>query len=91
MNRDVKDVMLKCDDNSEIVVFSKDTYPDGTSDYEFNIMDKYCGGDYKGFIGRFKRAWKAFHSKPVYYTGIYCEDTERIKKFLQDCLDLIED
>ena len=87
----VRDVYLRCDDHDEMVVFSRYEYEDNTNSYELTIEDSYCGGDYMGIKGRFKRAWKAFWAKPIYYTGVYCEDKNRIKKFLQDCLSLIEE
>ena len=59
--------------------------------YEITIEDSYCGGDYMGSKGRFKRAWKAFWAKPLCYTGVYCEDKEKMKKFLTDCLELINE
>ena len=92
-------IILRCEDGAEAVVFSKYTYektfirlPDIFSEfensYEINVEDSYIGGDYKGFFGRIKRAWRAFWDKPVVYTGIYCEDKDKMKKFLTDCLDL---
>ena len=95
MKKRYQDVSLRCEDHAETVVFSKHTwnYEDNNCydvDYEFTIEDSYCGGDYMGLKGRFKRAWNAFFAKPIYYTGIYCENKERVKKFLKDCLDLIE-
>lgn len=86
----VKDVYLRCDDHAETVVFSRFDYNDGDIDYELNIADSYCGGDYIGIKGRFKRAWKAFWSKPIYYTGVYCEDEKRMRKFLEDCIKLMD-
>ena len=44
-----------------------------------------------GVKGRFKRAWKAFWAKPLCYTGVYCEDKEKMKKFLINCLELINE
>ncbi len=85
-------IYLRCDDNSESVVFSRyDWDRQEETDYELSIEDSYCGGDFMGIKGRFKRAWKAFWAKPICYTGIYCEDPERMKKFLKDCLALMED
>lgn len=94
-------VTLRCDDGAEAVVFTKYTYntvcsmaaildPDSIS-YEICIEDDYTGGDYKGFFGRIKRAWRAFWDKPVVYTGIYTEDKNKMRKFLCDCLDLIDE
>ena len=86
----VKTVTIRCDDNAESVVFSKYTMKNST-DFEISFEDSYCGGDFKGIIGRFKRAWMAFWNKPVCYTGIYCENGhDRVRNFLKECLELIE-
>jgi hypothetical protein len=93
-------VTLRCDDGAEAAVFTKYTYstiasraaiidPDSIS-YEICIEDDYVGGDYKGFFGRIKRAWRAFWDKPVVYTGIFTEDKQKMRQFLLDCLILID-
>lgn len=82
-------VYLRCDDNAEAVVFSKHTWNDSDIDYEITVEDAYCGNNLMGIKGRFKRAWKAFWAKPISYTGIYCQDEERMKGFLKDCLNLM--
>ena len=87
---DRKEIRLRCEDDAETVVFSKYTYEDNTNDYEFTIEDSYCGGDYMGIKGRFKRAWKAFFAKPICYTGVYCSNKKRMKKFLKDCLNVMD-
>lgn len=97
-----KQITLRCEDGAEAVVFTKYTYdraimklPDSLVEFEDNyeicVQDDYTGGDYKGFFGRIKRAWRAFWDKPVVYTGIYCEDVNKMRKFLCDCLDLIDE
>lgn len=94
-------VTLRCDDGAEACVFTKYTHntiasitalldPDSMS-YEICIEDDYVGGEYRGFFGRIKRAWRAFWDKPVVYTGIYTEDKDKMRKFLCDCLDLIDE
>ena len=96
-----KTVTLRCDDNAEAIVFTKYSFMSrycsldeyGIKDevnYEITIEDSYVGGEYKGFFGRIKRAWRAFWGKPVVYTGIYTEDEEKMRKFLVDCLELID-
>lgn len=85
-----KNIYLRCDDNAEMVVFTRYDWRDGEVNYEFSIEDSYCGGDFKGIKGRLKRAWKAFWAKPICYTGIYCQDSERMRKFLKDCEGLME-
>lgn len=93
MNR--KDIFLRCEDYAETAVFSRydmyDINNEPFSNYELTIEDSYCGGDYMGIKGRFKRTWKAFWAKPIVYTGVYCADKERIKKFLNDCLKLVDE
>ena len=87
----VKSIFLRCDCNAETVVFSRYDYKDehGDTDYEFSIEDAYCGGDLMGITNRFKRAWKAFFADPICYSSIYCEDKDKMKKFLEDCLSLM--
>ncbi len=83
-------VTLRCWDGAEAVVFKKFTFTHTNNvEYEISVEDDYIGGDYKGFFGRIKRAWRAFWDKPVVYTGIYCEDETKMKHFLCDCLDLL--
>jgi hypothetical protein len=96
-----KIITLRCDDGVEACVFTKYSHKfisvhteeliNEDDSYEICIEDSYVGGDYRGFFGRIKRAWKAFCAKPVCYTGIWCEDKESMQKFLQDCLDLMEE
>ena len=86
-----KEVFFKCDDHAETAVFTCWEFKDDDINYEFTIEDSYCGGDYMGIKGRFKRAWCAFWAKPIYYSGVFTEDKERMKKFLEDCLELIGD
>ena len=93
-------VTLRCDDGVEAAVFTKYSHKfisvhteeliNENDSYEFCIEDDYTGGDYKGFFGRIKRAWRAFTDKPVVYTGIYCEDKDKMRQFLVDCLNLID-
>ena len=88
-------ITLRCEDGAEAVVFNKYHFytNNDTNDfnYEISVEDSYIGGDYKGFFGRIRRAWRAFWDKPVVYTGIYCEDKDKMRKFLTDCLNLISE
>ena len=91
----IKTVTLRCNDGGEACVLKKFTF-EIVNDFnptwfEFAIEDDYVGGDYKGFFGRLKRAWKGFIGKPVVYTGICCDNKEQIQKFLEDCLALIKE
>ena len=96
----IEQITLRCEDGAEAVVFTEynygkvysdvDTVSDNV-DYEITVEDSYVGGEYKGFLGRIKRAWGAFTDKPVVYTGIYCRDKEKMRKFIVDCLSLIDE
>ena len=94
-------ITLRCEDGQEAVIFSKYSFMSRECtlesfaikdevNYEIMFEDSYIGGDYKGLFGRIKRAWKAFWDKPVVYTGIYCEDKDKMRKFLTDCIELVD-
>lgn len=86
-----KRVTLRREDGFETIVFTKYIFKDEI-DYDMSFEDSYIGGHpYKSFFGRLKRAWKAFCDKPVVYTSIYCEDKNKMRKFLTDCLELIDE
>ena len=85
-----QNVFIKCDCNAENAVFCRYEWNPGDVDYEISIEDAYCGGSYMGIKGRFKRAWKAFWAKPISYNAVYVQDPERMKKFLQECLSIME-
>lgn len=86
-----KEIYFRCDDHVECVVFSRYNWRDDDIDYEFSIEDAYCCADYMGIKGRIKRAWKAFWAKPVVYNAVCCQDGKRMRKFLEDCLSLMEE
>ena len=87
----IKEVNMRCDCCAEMASFIRHDWDYQDTDYELTIADSYCGGDYMGIKGRFKRAWKAFWAKPIYYSGVYCQDDRRMRKFLEDCLSLMDE
>lgn len=91
MNENSKEINMRCDCYAEMVSFIRHNWKDGETSYELNFEDAYCGGDYMGIKGRLKRAWRAFWAKPIYYSGVYCEDGERMRKFLEECLNLMDE
>jgi hypothetical protein len=91
MNNNYKEVNMRCDCHAEMVSLLRFDWEHSDHYYELNIEDAYCGGDHMGIKGRFKRAWKAFLGKPIYYSGVCCEDGKRMRKFLEDCLSLLEE
>ena len=84
-----QNVFLRCDDHAETAVFTRYDWEPNDIDYALSIQDAYCGGDYMGIRGRFKRAWKAFWAKPVCYAEVFCGDGERMKSFLNECSALL--
>jgi hypothetical protein len=88
--KNLEQVQLRCDDKQEAVVFTQYNYGGSDISYEITVEDSYIGGDYQGLFGRFKRAWRAFTGKPVCYTGIFTEDSDKMQKFLKDCLAVME-
>ena len=86
----MEQVQLRCDDNREAIILSVYKHDGQVDDYELSIEDSYIHSEYSGFIGRLKRAWRAFTDKPVYYTSIYTEDKNKIRQFFVDCIELID-
>ena len=90
--RDVtKEVFIRCEDCTETVVFMRHDWEDRDVSYEILVQDSYCNSGMCGIRGRFRRAWSAFWDKPINYTGVYVEESARIKRFLQDCLALVDE
>ena len=85
-----KEVNMRCDCCAEMATFIRHDWDYNDTSYELTIEDAYCGGDYMGIKGRFKRAWMAFWAKPVYYSAVYCQDGKRMRKFLEDSLSLMD-
>ena len=83
-------ISMRCDDGAENLVFTCYDFGNGDYDFEINVEDAYCGGDYTGLFGRLKRAWNAFCAKPVYYASVYTADEEKMHEFLTNCMELIE-
>ena len=82
--------------NTLVEGFEKVVYLDTPIQYnldleEVSIVEDYCGYDFMGIKGRFRRAWKAFWARPICYNGIYCQDGKRMRKFLEDCLSLMDE
>lgn len=86
-----KIVSIRCEDNLEVCAFTRYEYKNARPDFDISIADSFIGYEYQGFFGRFRRAWRAFWDKPVVYTSVCCEDKEKMKKFLTDCLALVEE
>ena len=84
-----KHLFIKCDDRAETLVFTK--YRFDKSAYEISIEDDYCGHRGMGIANRFKRAWCAFWAKPIVHNSVFIQDEKRIRKFLEDCIGLVDE
>lgn len=91
MRETITSKYLRCDDHAETLEFTRIEWDANDIDYEINIVDAYCGGDRMGIAGRFRRAWHAFWAKPIYHNSIYVDDPARVKKFLEECLGMMEE
>lgn len=83
-----KSVEMRCDDGAENLVFTRYEYrydEKSEDNYEITLEDSYC----RTRCNRFVRAWKAFWGKPIYYSGVYTDGKEKVKKWLLDCLHLV--
>ena len=86
-----KEVFIRCEDCAETVVFMRHHWEKRDVTYEILVQDAFCSHWFCGIGGRLRRAWRAFWEKPVNYTGVYIEDSARVKQFLQDCMKLVEE
>ena len=86
-----KNITLRCDCNAEAVVFTKYEYADGDKSYGISFEDDYKKSEFSGLFGRFKRAWYAFKSKPVVHMDVFTDDKNKMRKFLSNCLNLIDE
>jgi hypothetical protein len=84
-----RNITMRCDCGAEAVVFTRYDYNLSGTSYGLSFEDSYLGGSYTGFLGRIKRAWKAFISKPVVHADVFTDDEEKMKTFLKDCLSLM--
>lgn len=54
-------------------------------------MNSYVGkNQYQGLLGRFRRAWHVFFAKPICYAEIIVLEKERARKFLNECLSVLD-
>ena len=81
---------MRCDCNAEAVVFTRYDYSMTDTSYGISFEDSYLGRKNNKLFGRLKRAWKAFIAKPVIYTDVFTDDEKKMKKFLTDCLSLMQ-
>lgn len=91
MTENITSAYIRCEDHAETVEFNHIKWNNDDIDCEINIVDSYCGNDFMGITGRFKRAWKAFWAKPICHSGIYIDDPERARKFFEQCIAILDE
>ena len=92
MNTKVLTAMIRCECHSEKLILERTVWDDGDEMYEFSIVDSYIGNrGHRGLFGRFVRAWHAFWDKPIYYAGVVVNQKERVREFLNECMEVLDD
>lgn len=84
---------LNCQDDCTTLKFSKDTELVEHPIYSFEFLSDYLGEERhcgNSLLKRFKRAWKAFTDKPIWYAEVLVTDKEKCVKFLEDCLSMVK-
>lgn len=83
--------VIECMDHAELLVFDRIVWGKDDEMLSFSIMDSYLSErEYHGLGGRFRRAWRSFWAKPIYYAEIIPSSKERVKEFFSDCLSILE-
>ena len=91
MNCESMTASIWCNDHCGMLVFDRTIWAKDDELLEFSFMDSYIERrEYQGLFGRLRRAWHALVSKPLYYTGIVIVEKERARKFLEECLDILD-
>ena len=91
MNCESMTASIWCNDHCGMLVFDRTIWAKDDELLEFSFMDSYIGRrEYQGLFGRLRRAWHALVSKPLYYAGIVIVEKERARKFLEECLDILD-
>lgn len=92
MGEKVLMAMIRCEDRAEKLILERTIWDDGDEMYEFSIVDDYIGGrGYHGLFGRLARAWHAFWDKPIYYAGVVVNKKERVREFLNECMEVLDE
>ena len=87
-----KEVSIRCDDMAENLVVIRHIWDDGDTWCAITIEDSYLGsGKYRGVLGRIKHAWCVLTGRPVSYAEIIVNDLSKMRKFLENCILMIDD
>lgn len=91
MNRHYLTASILCDDLAEMLVFNRIIMGDEHELAEFSIMDSsVVKNEFNGVLGRLRRGWRAFREQPIFYAQVVVSDSERAKRFLKECIDILD-
>jgi hypothetical protein len=91
MNKKETSVFLKCDCGCSMLVAEKTEWDTGEIDYDISIQDSRYDHNYTTLWGRIKSAAKILFGKPVYYSDVYIEDTNKFREFIGKLSELCEE
>jgi hypothetical protein len=66
-----------------MLVVDREEWEDGEVNYNISVQDSRYDHNYTTLWGRIKNAAKVLFGKPVYYSDIYIEDSEKLRKFVE--------
>jgi hypothetical protein len=76
-------VFLKCDCGCSMLVAEKTEWDNGEIDYDISVQDSRYDHNCATLWGRIKSAAKILFGKPVYYSDVYINDTEKFRDFVK--------
>ena len=82
MDKKETSVMLKCDCGCSMFVVEKTEWDDGEVDYNISVQDSRYDHNYTTLWGRVKSATKLLFGKPIYYSDVFIDDSEKFKEFV---------
>jgi len=74
---------LKCDNDVPVLVVVKRVYEEWDADYDITVQDSRCDNNCTSLWCRLKSAIKILFGKPVYFSDVFTEDTEKFRKFVE--------
>jgi len=83
MDKKETTVFLRCDCHCSMLVVDKTVWKDGDVSFNLSVQDSRYDHNYTTLWGKLKNALTILIGKPVYYSGVYIGDTEKIRNFVE--------
>jgi hypothetical protein len=83
VNKKETSIILKCDCGCSMLVVDREEWDDGEVNYNISVQDSRYDHNYTTLWGRIKSAAKVLFGKPVYYSDIYIEGSEKFGEFVE--------